>query len=67
SYNTLQRAVFDAKDAVNNASRTLHEALQDKVSDADVQAKTTALLSAMKAFDAAVEKRNTTVQSLLST
>lgn len=67
SYNTLQRAVFDAKDAVNNASRTLHEALQDKVSDADVQAKTTALLSAMKAFDAAVEMRNTTVQSLLST
>lgn len=67
SYNTLQRAVFDAKDAVNDASRSLHEALQNKASDADIQAKTSALLSAMKAFDTSVEKRNTTVQSLLST
>lgn len=67
SYNSLQKAVFDAKDAVNDASRTLHEALQSKAPDTDVQAKTTALLSAMKAFDTAIEKRNTTVQSLLST
>jgi len=67
SYNTLQRAVFDAKDAVNDASRQLHEALQNKASDADLQTKTSALLSAMKSFDAAVEKRNTTVQSMLST
>lgn len=65
TYNPLQRAVYEAKEAMDASSKALWEATESKGAAADLSARTEDLLTKMKAFEQAIHARHDGVRKVL--
>lgn len=65
-YNKNQEKVRSAKQDVDNAAKACREAVKDNASETVVKTKSNQLLSAMIAFEQAINTRHTEAQAILT-
>lgn len=66
AYNRLQNGVISAKEGMSEAARELHQTTTSNTSEADLKAKSDALLMKMQEFERAINARHSEVRPLLS-